>query len=212
MMHVQLSQIQRLLLQPQLSFKLASSMVSPEAFECYKIYQNLIKRKQLQLKDAIKFEYVQLCEGNQQNILSEDDSNIGEVNDKPGLKARIQQTNEQDAKYDMLNINQLIPLQNHQLCIYLKQNERSLKQRLINDYENSLSQHELICYTKCVIQKTLIKGNTLLNHIQQAALTGNVLLKYTQKPQQQQPKDNEDQKIEQSNVAKRVKAALSKYV
>ncbi|CAD8168002.1 unnamed protein product [Paramecium octaurelia] len=191
-------------------------VVPPQAFELLKQMLEPNPKKRITAKQAMEFEFIYLCEGNQQTVSSEDDGNIGEVDDKPGLNARIQKINDQAATFDMLRINQLT---NSPLKSPVMQATNKMKEVQNKD-------QQMIMRTPVITGRTVgceDSPNTnqfvspsvqfkKLQQNQQQAPTGNVLLKYTQKPQQQQPKDNEDEKKEQSNVAKSVKAALSKHI
>ncbi|CAD8133030.1 unnamed protein product [Paramecium pentaurelia] len=191
-------------------------VVPPQALELLKQMLEPNPKKRITARDAMKFEYIQLCEGIQQNISSEEDGDIGEVDDKPGLNARIQLINEQAAKFDMLRINQLTnsPLKSPVMQATNKMKEVQNKDQQMIMRTPVITGRTVGCedspnmnqFVSPSVQFKKLQDN------QQQAPTGNVLLKYTQKPQQQQPKDNEDEKKEQSNIAKSVKAALSKHV
>lgn len=45
-------------------------------------------KKRITAKESMKYEYISLCE-RIVNVSSEEDGNIGEIDDKPGLNVRI---------------------------------------------------------------------------------------------------------------------------
>ncbi|CAD8205965.1 unnamed protein product [Paramecium octaurelia] len=191
-------------------------VVQPQAFELLKQMLEPNPKSRITAKQAMKFEYIKLCEAVQLNISSEEDGDIEEVDDKPELNARIQLINQQAVKFDMLRINQLTnsPLKSPvmQATNKMKEGQNKDQQMIMRtpvitgrivECEDSPNMNQFVSPS---VQFKKLQEN------QQQAPTGNVLLKYTQKPQQQQQKDNEDDKKEQSNIAKSVKAALSKHI
>ncbi|CAK93185.1 unnamed protein product (macronuclear) [Paramecium tetraurelia] len=190
-------------------------VVPPPAFELLKHMLEPSPKKRITATDALKYEFVALCEKTI-NAAQEDDGNIGDIDDKPGLNVRIQQINEQAAKFDMLRINQLTnsPIKSPVMQATNKMKEVQNKDQQMIMRTPVITGRTVACEESPNMNQFVSPSVQFkkLQQNQQQAPTGNVLLKYTQKPQQQQQTNTEDEKKDQSNIAKSVKAALSKHV